>query len=87
MDIITAKEKMSDLSMPEMLGLAHYIRYHFKQNLEELIEIYFQLDAWYGMAMAVHEFNLVFPEFITSQETSIKSKSALSHFTYRTGGV
>jgi hypothetical protein len=55
LDIISSHEKMSDLSMSDMLGLAYYVRYHFKQNFEELIDIYFQLDAWYGMAMAVNE--------------------------------
>lgn len=73
--IITAKDKMSDLSMAEMLGLAHYLRYHFRQNLEELIEIYFLLDAWYGMAMAVHEFDLVFPQFIVSEKPILKVES------------
>ena len=71
LNIIAAKEKMSNLSMAEMLGLAHYIRYHFKQNLLEIIEIYFQLDAWYGMAMAVEEFRLVFPIFIMSQKPKL----------------
>jgi DNA mismatch repair protein MutS len=75
LSIITAKEKMSDLSMAEMLGLAYYIRYHFRQNMEELIEIYFQLDAWYGMATAIHEFDLVFPRFIVSQKPILKVES------------
>lgn len=74
LDIVAAKEKMSDLSIHEMLALAHYIRYHFKQNLLDLIEIYYQLDAWYGMAMAVAEYNLVFPEFVASQVPDLKVK-------------
>jgi DNA mismatch repair ATPase MutS len=75
LDIISSHEKMSDLSMSDMLGLAYYVRYHFKQNFEELIDIYFQLDAWYGMAMAVKEFNLVFPEFIESQKPELQVKN------------
>jgi DNA mismatch repair protein MutS len=74
LSIIAAKEKMSNLSMVEMLGLAHYIRYHFKQNLLEIIEIYFQLDAWYGMAMAMKELDLVFPIFTSSNEPLLKAK-------------
>lgn len=74
LNIIDAKEKTSDLTMAEMLGLAHYIRYHFKQNLLEIIEIYFQLDAWYGMAMAVKELDLVFPKFTLSKEPLLKAK-------------
>ncbi|MGH2565840.1 MAG: MutS-related protein, partial [Ginsengibacter sp.] len=74
LNIISSKEKMSDLSKVEMLGLAQYIRYHFKQNFYELIEIYSQLDAWYGMAMAVKEYNLVFPQFVVSQRPDLKVK-------------
>ena len=74
LNIIKANEKMSDLSKAEMLGLAQYLRYHFKQNLLEVIEVYYQLDAWYGMAMAVKEFDLVFPKFILSQQPTLQSK-------------
>jgi DNA mismatch repair protein MutS len=71
--IISSTEKMSNLSVVEMLGLAHFIRYHFKQNLLEIIELYFQLDAWYGMAMAVKELDLAFPIFTTSDEPILKA--------------
>jgi DNA mismatch repair protein MutS len=74
LDIISAKEKLSSLSMSDMLGLAYNIRNHFRQNLEELIELYFQLDAWYGMAMAVKEYDLVFPEFIDLPKPELKAK-------------
>lgn len=72
--IILSKEKMSDLSKVEMLGIAQFIKYHFKQNFYELIEIYSQLDAWYGMAMAVREYDLVFPKFIVSQKPELNVK-------------
>ncbi len=70
---ILSKKKHTDISMPEMLGLASFIRYHYKENLLELIEIYFQLDAWYGMAMAVKEYGLVFPEFTSSSEPKLSA--------------
>lgn len=74
LNIIASKEKMEDLSMAEMLGLAHYLRYHFKENIFEIIEIYYQLDAWYGMAMAVKEFNLVFPVIRESKQPALAAK-------------
>ncbi len=70
---ILSKKKYSDLSMAEMLGFANFIRYHYKQNFLEIIELYFQLDAWYGMAMAVKEYELVFPEFFDSEEPQLKA--------------
>lgn len=64
--ILVRKEKADDLSMTEMLRLASFLRYHYKQNIFELIEIYSQLDAWYAMATAMDKYDLVFPEFIES---------------------
>lgn len=72
--IVFQNTKAEDLTKSEMLSLAHYIRYHFKQNFFELIDIYSQLDAWYGMAMAVKEFNLSFPVFIASKQPELKAK-------------
>lgn len=72
--IVFQHTKAEDLTKSEMLSLAHYIRYHFKQNFLELIDIYSQLDAWYGMAMAVQEFNLSFPVFISSKQPTLKAK-------------
>lgn len=74
LDIISKKEKSSDLSISEMLSLANFIRYHYKQNFFELIEIYSHLDAWYGMAMAVKKFNLSFPVFNSSEEPILKAE-------------
>lgn len=65
------KKNFGKLTMAELLGFAHFIRYHFKQNFLELIEMYYQMDAWYGMAMAVKEFDLVFPEFSQSEEPQL----------------
>jgi DNA mismatch repair protein MutS len=75
LNIIVSKEKASDLTSPEMLDLAQYIKYHFKQNFYELIEIYSQLDAWYGMAMAVQQYGLSFPKFIISEKPELKIKN------------
>ena len=73
--IVFDKEKAEDLSNTEMLSFGYYIRYHYKQNFFELIDIYSQLDAWYGMMMAVKEFNLSFPDFIPSEEPVLDAKS------------
>ena len=72
LSIISSKEKTSELSKVEILALAQFIKYHYKQSFYELIEIYSQLDAWYGMAMAVKEYGLVFPEFLVSSKPELK---------------
>jgi len=71
---ISKFEKPSDLSNHEMLAFAYYIRYHYKQNFLELVDIFSLLDAWYGMAVAVNELKLSFPVFISSEEPVLKAK-------------
>lgn len=73
--IVFEKEKAEEMSNSQMLAFAYYIRYHYKQNFFELIDIYSQLDAWYGMAMAVKEFKLAFPVFISSEEPALDAKN------------
>lgn len=77
-NLISKIEKADDLSMMEMLHLANFLRYHYKQNIIELIEIYSQLDAWYGMAISMQKYDLVFPEFIES-DTPIVDVTGLYH--------
>lgn len=61
-EIIWKKKEAEDLSKSQMLGLAWYLKHQFKRPLLNLIDIYARLDAWYGMAKAVKEYNLCFPE-------------------------
>lgn len=68
-------EKPTEFSNHEMLAFAYYIRYHYKQNFLELIEIYSLLDAWYGMAVAVDSLKLSFPEFIDTDKPVLQAKN------------
>jgi len=52
----------------DLLSLAHFIRYHYKNGLLRLLNLYYTLDAWYGMAMAVKEYRLVFPNFVSDRK-------------------
>jgi DNA mismatch repair protein MutS len=61
--IIADNTKSKNLSVSQQLKLANYFRYRFKHTMQELLEMYYQLDAWYSMAMAVKNFKLVFPSF------------------------
>ena len=73
LEMIHKKEKDNDLIITELLSLAHFLVYHYKQQLFQLIELYFHLDAWYGMAMSVKKYNLTFPEFNHSEEPVLKA--------------
>ena len=66
--IVANNNKITDLTIPQQLQLANFIRYHYKQNMLSLIDIYSQLDAWHGMAMAVKHYKLSFPKFIAGNK-------------------
>lgn len=73
--IVNDKSSAADLSLAQLLSFSSYIRYHFKQSFYELLHLYYRLDAWYGMAMAMKQFDFVFPEFIESNEPVLKAKN------------
>jgi len=72
--IVHKYKNSNELTIPQQLQLAQFLRYHFKQNMLTLISIHAQLDAWYGMAMTVKKYELVFPEFIQSEQPILDVK-------------
>lgn len=58
------KRDAAEPGITAMLQLAHFVLYAYKQNMFELMEIFYQLDAWHSMALAAEKYDLVFPDFI-----------------------
>lgn len=56
------------------LFFAASVRGKYKAQVQELIDIYSRLDAWYSMAIAVKKYDLHFPEFTESQTPLIEAK-------------
>ena len=73
-DIVKKYKNTEDLNNTQILELAHFIRYGYKHNMLDLVILYAQIDAWYGMAAAVQKFGLVFPQFVQSNEPVIEAK-------------
>lgn len=59
--------KGAKLSTAEMLRLAHFFLHAFREHTLELIQIYYRLDAYYGMAKSAKELKLAFPEMVHSE--------------------
>lgn len=70
--IIRTNKSAKDLSIQQILQLAHYILYRFKQGMHTLLHMHAQLDAWYGMAMAIEKHSLVFPVCTSSEQPYIE---------------
>lgn len=77
-DIVEKNKSINSLTLAQQLQFAHFIRYHYKQNMLELLDVHARLDAWYGMAEAVNKFSLVFPDFIENEQPVLHA-SGLYH--------
>ena len=71
--IIEKNNKATDLTIVQLLQLGRFLRYHYKRSMLELLDIYSQLDAWYGMALAVKEFGLHFPDFVPGNQPLLQA--------------
>ncbi|MGN6212094.1 MutS-related protein [Parafilimonas sp.] len=56
-------KKENKLSTAVILRFGHFIRFHYKQDAQELIEIYSRLDALYSLATACIQYQFTFPQF------------------------
>lgn len=65
----------NDIIRPRrILYFAANVRERFRIEVQELMDIYCRLDAWYSMAVAIKKFQLQFPEFIESDKPFIETK-------------
>ena len=69
-----SETKNEPFTISQNLYFGSYLRGHYKTDTLELIEIFYRLDAWYSMAMAVKTFHLGFPEFIETEQPLIHAK-------------
>lgn len=53
-----------NLSKSEVLTIGHFLKYDFKTQCIDLIDLYSRLDAFYSLASACIQRKFVFPEFI-----------------------
>jgi DNA mismatch repair ATPase MutS len=73
-EMLNNGSKTNGLSNETILNYAVFFRYHFKQDCQELIDIYSRIDAYLSLAIASNKYSFVFPEFIESKEPFIESK-------------
>ncbi len=59
---------------PSLLRYGHYALYHGKERLNQLIENFSKLDAWYSMAKSIRMYGLEFPKFTSDQRPYIAAE-------------
>jgi DNA mismatch repair ATPase MutS len=71
---LSETKKGEIFSLSQNLYFGFHLRGRYKTDTIELIEIFYRLDAWYSMAMAVKTFNLHFPEFAEREQPLVFAK-------------
>jgi len=66
------KDPLHEFTVKENVYFTHYLRYQYRSETLELIDIYSRLEAWYSMAVAVKKYDLQFPRFIEQDEPFLK---------------
>ena len=61
-EMLQVKDK-NKLNRVEKLRFCHFLLYHFKPQVNDLIQLFGRLDAYYSLATAVKELRLNFPAF------------------------
>jgi hypothetical protein len=73
------KETGKKFSLSEVLSEGHFLRYDFKSQCMDLIELYCRLDAFYGMAVGIKNFHLSFPTFSETEDPHLLPKHFIIH--------
>ena len=60
-----------------VLSLCHFFLYHYKNNTLQLLEYYYELDAYYSMAMAAKNYDFIFPTWIESEQPLFEVSAAI----------
>jgi DNA mismatch repair ATPase MutS len=69
-----SETKNGPFTLSQNLYFGFHLRGRYKTDTLELIEIFYRLDAWYSMAMAVKTFDLAFPEFVETEQPLIYAR-------------
>jgi DNA mismatch repair ATPase MutS len=60
-----------------VLSLCHFLLYHYKNNTHQLLAHFYELDAYFSMAMASKKYNFVFPTWIENEQPFFELTAAI----------
>ncbi|MEY4052951.1 MAG: hypothetical protein RIR64_1936 [Bacteroidota bacterium] len=68
----------SKLENPQtILSLCHFFLYHYKNNTLQLLAYYYELDAYFSMAMAAKNYKFVFPTWLENENPVFEVTAAI----------
>jgi DNA mismatch repair ATPase MutS len=61
-------------TLNENIFYGYHLRVTYRNAVQELMEIFSRLEAWYSMAVAVKTYDLKFPEFIEQEQPYLQAE-------------
>ncbi len=78
--VVREKKSFIALAPNRQLRIAHFLRYRYKQQMQRLLHLFFELDALRSMALAIVKKNWVFPEFNETTAPLIRAEKLYHPF-------
>ena len=70
---ILENENKPELSTIQLLKCGSFLYHKFRHSFQQLKEIYYRMDAWQSMALAMQKNNMQFPEWVDSELPEIEA--------------
>jgi DNA mismatch repair protein MutS len=70
---ILRQDAQKKLSRSEILTIGHFVKYEFKDQCRDMIELYSKLDAFYSMATACRKYSFSFPAFTDAERPQLSA--------------
>jgi DNA mismatch repair protein MutS len=72
--IVDFEKPVKEYSPMQLLRVGAYCQKRYRNNLLQLVTHYYQLEAWYALALAINKYKLKFPNFIEAPNATLSAK-------------
>lgn len=76
--LILARQKKENISSSSILQLSHFYIYHYKNQIRALLQLFYEIDAYFSLAKAHSHYSFEFPTWL-EQDQPLFDIDAASH--------
>ena len=76
--LILARQKKENISASSILQLSHFYIYHYKNQIRALLQLFYEIDAYFSLAKAHSHYSFEFPTWL-EQDQPLFDIDAASH--------
>jgi DNA mismatch repair ATPase MutS len=76
--LVLARQKKENISASSILQLSHFYIYHYKNQIRALLQLFYEIDAYFSLAKAHTHYSFEFPTWL-EQDQPLFDIDAASH--------